>query len=323
MQQHRRPFIGRLARAAALSGLAALTLVVALPLVARARATADAPPMTLEWVLTPDGLRWYRQALPPGYDPEAGPYPVVFLFHGGGGNALQAAGAYGVIDEALARGYVAIAPEGSGALGGPPLFSLETWNAGNCCSYAQEQGIDDVAFFEAMVVKLVGSAAVDPERVYVTGMSNGAMMSYRLAAERPDLVTAAAPVAGVLGIDTPPVGPVPLFAIHGLLDENVPFWGGVGIGVSQTDYASQLDSLLPFVAVNGGALPAGPIELDQALVFVAPGPARGADTIYYLALDGGHSWPGTAPGPASPLASVHATPATPLIFDFFDLHRGQ
>ena len=300
----------------------ALALVLALPLLARARTVAQAPAMTLETVATVDGLRWYRQALPPGHDPDAGPYPVVFLFHGGGGNALQAAGAYGVIDEALRRGYVAIAPEGTGVLGGPPLFSIQTWNGGDCCAYAMENGIDDVAFFEAMVAELVAQEAVDPDRVYVTGMSNGAIMSYRLAAERPDLVTAAAPVAGAYALDLTPTGPVPLLAIHGLLDFNVPFAGGVGTGVSGTDFQSQLDSVLPFLAVNGGAFPAASIELDQALLFGAPGGPGGADTLYYLALDGGHTWPGTQPGPLNPEEPVHATPVTPLIFDFFDLHVG-
>lgn len=311
----RRPYRRALAGASALA-LATLLMAAGPP---RGRSAADAPPMTLEAVPTADGLRWYRQALPPGHDPAVGGYPVVFLFHGGGGNALQAAGAYGVIDEALRRGYVAIAPEGTGVLGGPPLFALETWNAGSCCGWAQANGVDDVAFFEALVARVVAEEGVDPDRVFVTGMSNGAMLSYRLAAERPDLVAAAAPVAGSYALDAPPTGPVPLFAVHGLLDDNVPFGGGVGDGVSGVDFASQLDSLLPFLAVNGGALPAAPIALDAALVFGSPGPDGGADTVYYLALDGGHAWPGTGPPPVSPLEPVHSTDVTALIFDFFDL----
>lgn len=282
-------------------------------------AGGDVPPTTLEAVLTADGLRWYRQALPPGHDPEGGPYPVAFLFHGGGGNALQVAESTGFIEAGLARGYVVIAPEGSGNQGGPPLFLLQTWNAGNCCDYAQANDIDDVAFFEAMVDKLVAQQAVDPARVFVTGFSNGGKLSYRIAAERPDLIAAAAPVGCSLGVDTPPIAPVPLLSIHGLLDENVPFWGGVGSGVSGVAFESQLDSLLPFLTVNGGPLPLSPLPLDQALFFASPGPVGGADTLYYLALDGGHTWPGGGPAVTDPTEPIHATPATPLVLDFFDL----
>ena len=296
-----------------------VALLVATSAAPVATAAGDVPPTTLEVVLTVDGPRWYRQALPPGHDPAAGPYPVAFLFHGGGGNALQVADSTDFVQPALDRGYVVVVPEGSGKLGGPPLFLAQTWNVGNCCGYAQENGIDDVAFFEAMVNKLVAQAAVDPARVFVTGFSNGGMLSYRIAAERPDLIAAAAPVGGSLGIDTPPVGPVPILAIHGVFDENVLFWGGVGVGVSGVDFKSQLDSILPFLNVNGGPLPLAPAVLDQALFFASPGAPGGADTLYYLALDGGHTWPGGGPSLTDPTEPIHRTPATPLVLDFFDL----
>ncbi len=295
-----------------LAVLALLVPLAALPLASRARTRAAAPPMELRGVLTADGLRWYRLALPTGHERRAEPAPVVFLFHGGGGNALQAAGAYGVVEGALARGWVAVAPEGTGPFA-PPVFQLETWNAGNCCGAALDEGVDDVAFFEALLAELVADENVDPQRVFLTGMSNGAMMSYRIAAERPDLVTAIAPVAGSLGVPYGPSEPVPLLAIHGLLDEHVPFEGGAGVGLSGTDFASQPESLLPFLAANGGTVPP-PIELEQALAFAS------RDTYYYLALDGGHSWPGASKPAHDPLEPVHeALGATPLMFAFFEL----
>ena len=57
--------------------------------------------------------------------------------------------------------------------------------------------------------------------------------------------------------------------------------------------------------------------------FKAADPTRLADTWYYRALDGGHTWPGSNGSPIDPTEPIHTdTPATPLVFDFFDLQRG-
>ena len=248
------------------------------------------------------------------------PLPVLFAFHGGGGNASSAANLYGLVEEAERRGYLAIFPEGSGVLGGPPTFMLETWNGGSCCGYAMENGVDDVQFFADALAKVGTLWTVDADRVFLTGMSNGAMMSYRIAAERPELVRAIAPVAGSFEAPGPPRGPVSVFAFHGLLDGNVPFQGGVGTGPSQTDFNSQLDSLLPFLAAASATLLPAPVVIGQAQIFVAPG-SGDAHVLYALLLDGGHTWPGSAGSPLNPAEPVHQdVSATELMFDFFELH---
>jgi len=265
------------------------------------------------WVYEPDGV---------GADA-----PVVVCFHGGGGNAKSAINGYGIVEEAEARGWIAVFPQGTGPLGGPPFFALETWNGGACCGSAQENDVDDVGFFADMINALASDYPIDRTCVFATGMSNGAIMSYRIAIERPDLVRAIAPVAGARmtqGLDAPlPTCPVPVLAIHGLLDENVPFEGGPGVGVSSADFTSQPDSVLPFLAVNGGAFAPAPFGAGEALLFVSEptdASAPFADTWYFLALDGGHTWPGSLGSPLQPDEPVHtAVPATPLVFDFFAL----
>ena len=57
---------------------------------------------------------------------------------------------------------------------------------GNCCGKAEEKKVDDVGFINALIEELEANYAIDPRRIYVTGMSNGAMMSYRLACELGD-----------------------------------------------------------------------------------------------------------------------------------------
>jgi polyhydroxybutyrate depolymerase len=76
--------------------------------------------------------------------------------------------------------------------------SILTWNAGNCCGSAQEENVDDVEFVRRLVDDLDGNANVDADRVFATGMSNGAILTYRLASE-PPTASPLLPVAGPMG----------------------------------------------------------------------------------------------------------------------------
>lgn len=277
--------------------------------------------LQLEFVLTAEGPRYYRTFVPAG----AGPLdelPMIVCYHGGFGNALQIAGSNGVLEEARRRGWMAVFPEGTSLLDdgkgvGLPPFKLQVWNAGTCCGSAAEENIDDVGFFERMLSKLDAQHPLDEDRVFVTGMSNGAMMSYRIASERPDLVAGIAPVAGSRSVDAP-VLPVPILAIHGLLDENVPFQGGVGSGFSGVDHLSQAEAFLPFLAVGGLGGPAQVSTGPNYLYLQWAGKPTGAPSAYFLATDGGHTWPGTSGSPINPFEPVHNdVPATALMFAFF------
>lgn len=272
---------------------------------------------TLESVPSGGMLRWYRVHVPPGTPPGA-ELPVVVCFHGGGGSARSAIGQYRIVEEARQRGWIAVFPEGTGALGGPPLFRGQTWNGGDCCGYAFQNGVDDVRFFEDMLTDLDATYPADVTRVCLTGISNGGILCYRIAVDRPDLVTAIAPVAASLQTSAPAV-PVPLLAIFGRLDSYIPIGGGSGVGGPQV-FTSQADTITPFLDVNGRAF--GPPQVGpNAILRTSNGSALGgADTWYYLALDGGHTWPGTAGLPGDPGEPVHMdVPATPLMFDFFEL----
>lgn len=272
---------------------------------------------SLEWVASGGALRWYH-VFEPTTPTDESRRPLVVCFHGGGGNAASAFESYGIVEEARARGWVAVFPEGTGPLSGSVPFALQSWNAGDCCVFAAENDVDDVGFFADMLGQLVVEHDVDPDRVFVTGFSNGAMMSYRIAVERPDLVTAAAPVGGALVTESPEA-PVPLLAIHGLLDTRVPFDGGMGSGLAGEVFPSQFDSVVPFLTANGSCDFMAPLVFGSGMLFVAPAGSGGAETWYFLALDGGHTWPGGAGSIVNPGEPQHMdVPATPLMFDFFE-----
>lgn len=105
------------------------------------------------------------------------PTPVVFMFHGGGGRAKQAARDYRWNEQAAQDGFIVMYPEGTGAT------SLKTWNAGHCCGDARDQNVDDVGFVRFLVeaIRSYPGLNVDPSRIYATGFSNGAVLTHRFA----------------------------------------------------------------------------------------------------------------------------------------------
>lgn len=153
--------------------------------------------------------------------------PVVIMMHGGGGNAKNARDQTGLDAVADRRGFIAVYPDGNtGRLG-----KFRTWNAGRCCGIAARQKADDVGFISAMIDFLIKQYRIDASRVYATGHSNGAQMSYRLACELSERIAAIAPNAGQRVLDdcNPPRS-VPVLHIHGTKDPCALFEGGEKCG---------------------------------------------------------------------------------------------
>jgi len=156
------------------------------------------------------------------------PLPVVLNFHGAGSNAKQEEN-YTKMDAAADRhGFIAVYPNGSGRFPGH-----YTWNAGFCCAYAMVHRIDDVGFVLALIDWLAARTPVDRHRVYATGMSNGAMMAYRLAAQASGHIAAIAPVAGsMVTRKFEPGHPMPVMAFNSVNDPALRYSGGYGKGVN-------------------------------------------------------------------------------------------
>jgi polyhydroxybutyrate depolymerase len=153
----------------------------------------------------------------------AGGVPLVLVLHGGGGNADNAERMTGFTAKAQREGFIVVYPEGSGRFG----QKLLTWNAGHCCGYAMERKVDDVGFIRSLIKQLLEQYPIDPARVYVTGMSNGGMMTHRVGRELASQVAAIAPVvATVFGDESKAGQPVSALMFNGMLDESVPYLGG-------------------------------------------------------------------------------------------------
>jgi polyhydroxybutyrate depolymerase len=248
--------------------------------------------------------------------------------HGGTGNARQFENNSQIDAKADELGMIVVYPDGTGA--------LQTWNAGHCCGRAYQSQVDDVGFIRALVVELQNTLAIDPQRIYATGMSNGAMMAYWLAAETPDVFAAVGPVAGTIGgqadasaslwMPSTPSGPVSIIAIHGRQDESVLYDGGVSrgtFGAGRIDLAVA-ESIGFWVAQDGcSATPQTEITHDGNIthdVYTCPG---GIAVELYSIGDGDHSWPGSEAGRLGRTHPNQDISATDLILDFFAAHPKQ
>lgn len=109
------------------------------------------------------------------------PVPLVVALHGRPSSAEELRRTTALDATADVNGFLVVYPDARDG----------SWNALECCA-----GADDVGFLKSLVGELVKTWGVDPDRVYVTGFSNGASMSYRLAVEASDIVAAIAPVSG-------------------------------------------------------------------------------------------------------------------------------
>ena len=266
--------------------------------------------------------RRYLLHVPPQYD-RATPVPVVLAFHGGGANADNMVAFSGLNGKADQAGFVVAYPDGSGR-----LQRMLTFNAGNCCGHAAASHVDDVAFTQCVLDDLENVVNVDQRRVFATGMSNGAMMTYRIAAELSDRIAAIAPVSGPMGVkECRPERPVPVMHFHGDADEFAPFNGGRGRGPSGTDFYSVQHSIDAWVEANGcqktpttTRLP--DLQNDGTTVKeVRYGDGKeGSEVVLVVIEGGGHTWPGKEPRMRSLGVATHDISANDMMWEFFERH---
>ena len=220
------------------------------------------------------------------------PAPALLTMHGGFGSAESTENLYGLNAVAERGAFVVAYPEGR----------FSAWNAGTCCGAPVEQGVDDLAYLEALVDTLARDMCVDTARVYASGMSNGAFMAFHAACEIPDRFAAVASVAGTLTTaQCTPALPVPVLMIHGSNDLNVPIEGGVGCGVSGANFTSIPDTLDTFTARNQcNCTYADRAACGTPYLAIGDGTCTqlgksplGAEVVLCMIDGGGHAWPDT------------------------------
>ncbi|MCG6191178.1 extracellular catalytic domain type 1 short-chain-length polyhydroxyalkanoate depolymerase [Maribellus maritimus] len=262
--------------------------------------------------------RTYLLNLPPNYY-ESRNFPLVIALHGTGGDAYQFENDYGFTKTANDNQFVVVYPEGVRSDG---ILGVRTWNAGTCCDYAMENNIDDVEFIKELIDRLESKYKIDSKRIYVTGMSNGGMLTYRLACELSDKFAAIAVVSGTMLTNQScnPSRPVPVLHIHSTLDTKVPPLGGIGIWGY---YFPPVDSVLNVWSLADACEMNPQIVEDNSGYSLTEWSNCENDFViqYYLTKDGGHAWPGSSKVRSMADEPSKAINANEIICNFFQQYE--
>jgi polyhydroxybutyrate depolymerase len=138
--------------------------------------------------------------VPPTFDAKR-KLPVVIMLHGSGGTGQQAMEQTGWDRKADSEDFIAAFPDGVADHPKlPPSFLLnpQTWNDGSGRHASGKRNDADVEFVAYIIETLEKRYNADPSRIYLTGFSNGASMTFRLGVELSSQLAAIAPVAGHL-----------------------------------------------------------------------------------------------------------------------------
>jgi polyhydroxybutyrate depolymerase len=224
----------------------------------------------------------------------------VLALHGGGGTGENMAANTGLEGIAAQKRFAVVFPDGVD----------KNWNDGrqDAVSTAAKENIDDVAFLSQLINEVAKLTLIDRKRVFVTGMSNGAMMSIRLGCDAPQLFAGIAAVSGTGPADLAqrckPNRPISLLQIHGTADLIVPYSGGEvqnPLGAQNRGTVIGVDDLATLYSVaNGctggpisGAVPDRVTSDGSTITSQTWGICTANSVVKFLRIEGGgHVWPG-------------------------------
>jgi polyhydroxybutyrate depolymerase len=267
----------------------------------------------------------------PGHNPTE-TLPLVVALHGGGGTGEKMAENTGFINIANQQHFAVVFPDGVD----------HNWNDGrdDTSSTAAKENVDDVGFITQLVAEVTKQFPVNPKRTYITGMSNGAMMTIRIACESPQLFAGYAAVSGTgpsdLTSKCKPSVPISLMQIHGTADPIVPYGGGPvnnPFGADNRGTVIGVDDLATlFVQINQcdpspivAKVPDRKITDDSTITQRTWKDCQSRAALTFLRVDGGgHVWPGERTHLPKRLVGAENKDidATQEIWNFFTaLHR--
>ena len=249
---------------------------------------------TINGSIIHDGIqRDYILYIPAIYDGNTN-VPLVLNFHGINSNATEQMFYGNFRNIADTEGFILVHPEGT-LLNGGQHWNVDSFTPGTTIGSTA----DDVGFTEALIDELSNLYAINSDRVYATGMSNGGFMSFLLACQLSEKIAAVASVTGSMTPETYDAcnaqHPTPVLQIHGTSDDDVPY-GGVF-------WSRSIDDVISYW-VNYNNCDTDPTitsfpDIDSAdgstvEHFVYSGGDNGVTTEHMKVTGGNHTWPGSA-----------------------------
>ena len=241
-------------------------------------------------------MRTYLIHIPPSYNKES-LTPLVIALHGGGGDGKKAEKSTLMSQQSDKDAFILVYPD---AVRGH-------WNDGRGVNRyrSHREDIDDVGFISSLIDVLAEDYNIDRTRVYVTGVSNGGLMSNRLACELTDKITAIAPVIGSIAENVAarclPTRPIPVLMINGMDDPMVPWEGEyVRVGRKKLGKILSIPNTVNFWVSHNGCSPKPEItwepdidpEDGTRVRKIVYGKCKdGVEVVLYEIQGGGHTWP--------------------------------
>jgi polyhydroxybutyrate depolymerase len=217
----------------------------------------------------------------------------VIVLHGGMGSAEQMRLTSSFDAVAKTNGFMAVYAEGTDFGDG-----RHAWNTGYLLR-RQVRDADDIAYFDALIDRLITQHGADPSRIFMTGGSNGGMMTFVYAVVRPQRLAAVAPVvASMFSFDTKPAVPLPILIINGAKDEEVPLAGGMSgnqlVRGAQAAPFKPVRDVVDFWVKANRSVRDGATKVDGTVTTITHAAGKGgAVTEFVLDSAGGHGWPGS------------------------------
>ncbi len=222
--------------------------------------------------------RTYKIAVPDSYTGTDSVALVIGLHHlGSNGSQFETMTGFSILGSQ--ENFIAAYPNG---LGG-------SWNGGGCCNPAADDNVDDVGFISTLIDSLTLSYNIDTQRIFIAGFSNGSIMSYRLANELSEKITAVGCVAGQSFQDAiNPSSVVPIIHFHALDDNAVNFEGGTN---GTYTYESVINVINIWKGFNSCENDSIIIRNEDGITgYLWPSPDSLSNIMLYTSETGGHNW---------------------------------
>jgi len=273
--------------------------------------------------------RDYNVYLPNNFD-KGNSNPLVIALHGGGGSADR-------FEKDVSEGTITAAVESRGVVLVTPDGKDKRWNDGRPEIFGNDPMYDDVGFISSLIDSMIQNYNIDPSRVYVTGISNGGLMSFRLAMDLSNKIAAVAPVTAQVATEIEslvPENPISMMLINGVDDPLVPYDGGcINIVVTNQcsgDILSTDETISKFVGFNqctngittNSVIDNLPNDGTSVEISRYENCNQNTEVVLVKVNGGGHTWPSGAQYlPAIVVGKVsREINASEMILDFFLEH---
>jgi polyhydroxybutyrate depolymerase len=227
--------------------------------------------------------------------------PVVFVLHGGGkADGDELAQRTGFNNLANRDGFIAVYPNGVDA----------QWKDGRGRTFRRAKDdikLNDVGFISELIDLFIHNYKGDQHRIYVTGLSNGGMMTFRIGCEISSKIAAIAPVIANIPKNIVdrclPDSPLPVLLMNGTEDPLVP-WNGGSVKLFRRRMGEVISTResVQFWVKHNQCKPIPEVKMlpdndksDDSRVEVSTykNSTNNADVILYKIIGGGHSLPGS------------------------------